>query len=85
MPREEAELMLTTALGESIPIWEEALIELTLGRGLMSIWTFFAEIADKFFLGLDFLHTYDASVALEPHTLRIGKEKLLISRSRSMS
>jgi hypothetical protein len=50
----------------------------------MSIWIFIAEVAFEFILGLDFLHTYDTSVVLGRHTLRLGNEELLLSRSRAM-
>jgi hypothetical protein len=54
------------------------LVELTLGRRVLSICLFIAEDTDEFILGLDVLRAYDASVDLGRHLLRLGKEELTL-------
>jgi hypothetical protein len=52
------------ASGKTIPILTEAFVELTLGWRPMMTWVFGAIVTDEFFLGLDVLHTHNASVDL---------------------
>jgi hypothetical protein len=55
---------------ETMPV-VEVLVLLTLGRRVLRIWVFVAEITDEFMLGLDVLRAYDASVDL----LRLGPKR----------
>jgi hypothetical protein len=47
-----------------IPILNEAFVEFTPGWRPLMTWVFVAIITDEFFLGLDVLHTHDASMDL---------------------
>jgi hypothetical protein len=47
-----------TALGDIIPLQNEALVELTLGRQAIRICVFVAEVSDEFILWLDILCVY---------------------------
>jgi hypothetical protein len=64
------------ALGETIPVVKEALVELTLGRRALKIWVFVAGITKEFILRLNVLRAYDASVDLGRHLLRMGQEEM---------
>jgi len=65
---------LAMASGQTIPIDKEALVELTLGRCVLNVWVFVADIVDDFILGLDVLRAYDASVNVGQGTLRLRGE-----------
>jgi hypothetical protein len=41
---------------------------------------FVASITDQFFLGLDVMHTHDASVVLRHRMLRLGDEEVPLQR-----
>jgi hypothetical protein len=73
---------LTTA-SEEFLILKEASGELKLGQGRMSIWVFVTGITDKFILGQDVLHTYDASVDWRCYMLQLGEVEILLSLSWS--
>jgi hypothetical protein len=55
---------LKTVSGETLPILKEVFLILTLGCRPLKIWVFVANITNELILGLDILHTYDASVDL---------------------
>jgi hypothetical protein len=71
---------LQTASGETIPVLKEAFVELNLGRRVLRLWVFVAEITDKFILGLDVLRAYDASVDLGRHMLRLDQKEVTLWR-----
>jgi hypothetical protein len=54
----------------------KALEEQTLGPSPIHIEVFVAEISDEFILGIDILHSYDTSVDLGRHMLRMGQKEL---------
>jgi hypothetical protein len=47
---------------------------LTQGPRPLKIWVFIANITNKFILGLDILHAYDASVDLGHQMLHVAEE-----------
>jgi hypothetical protein len=51
-------------------------VTLTLGRRPLEIWVFVTDITDELILGLDILHTYDASLDLGRQMLRLGEEEV---------
>jgi hypothetical protein len=51
-------------LGEAHPILKEVFLTLNLGRCPLQIQVFIKNITNKFILGLDILHAYNASVDL---------------------
>jgi hypothetical protein len=68
-----------TTSGETIPV-TESLVEQTLWRRALGIRVFVAEITDEFFLGLDVVRAYDASVDIGRHLQRLGQEKVTLWR-----
>jgi hypothetical protein len=68
--------MLQTVSGEAFPILKEVFLTLTLGLHPLKIWVFVEEINNEFILGLDILHTYDASVDIGQQMLRLAEEKV---------
>jgi hypothetical protein len=69
--------VLQTASGGTIPIVQEARVELTLGRRTLRIWVFDAEITDDYILKMDILRAYDASVDVGRHVLQLGQDEVL--------
>ena len=57
---------------------KEAFVDLTLVRRALRTWVFIAEITDGLILGLDVLLAYDASVDLERHLLRLGRQEVTL-------
>jgi hypothetical protein len=49
---------------------------MTLGQCALKVWVFVTDMTDEFILGLDILWTYDTSVVLGSHVLRLGQEKV---------
>jgi hypothetical protein len=67
---------LQTVCGGSLPILKEVLLTLTLGPRPLTMWVFFANIADELILGLDILRAYVASVAIGRQKLRLAEEEV---------
>jgi hypothetical protein len=65
-----------TVPGVTRPILKEVFLELNLGRRLLKIWIFVANIRDESILGLDILRAFDASVNLARQMLRLTEEAL---------
>jgi hypothetical protein len=65
---------LIMASGQTIPIDKEALVDLTLGRCVLNVWVFAADIVDDLILGLDVLRAYDGSVNVRQDALRLSGE-----------
>jgi hypothetical protein len=59
---------------EALSILKEVFLTLTLGQCPLKIWVIIANITNKFFLGLDILCTYDASVDQGHQTLYLSEE-----------
>jgi hypothetical protein len=68
--------VLQTASGETIPVVEEARVELTIGRRTLRSWVFVADITDDYILELDILLAYDASVDIGRRVLRLGRDEV---------
>jgi hypothetical protein len=66
--------ILQTAAGSTLPILNEALVKLTLGRRPITTRVFVANITDEFILALDVVYAHDASVDLRRHARRLGDE-----------
>jgi hypothetical protein len=78
MVRKTAKPTLHTADGiwGSFPILKEVFLTMTLGRRPLKILVFVTNITNEFILGLDILHTYDASVGLGHQTLHLAEEEV---------
>jgi hypothetical protein len=63
-------------LQKSLPILNEVLLTVTLGRRPLKIWIFVAHITNEFILGLDILCAYGASVDFWRQTLHLAEEKV---------
>jgi hypothetical protein len=85
MPERKPSLpyVLQTASGETIPVMKEAHVELTPGRCTLRTWELVADITDEFIPGLDMLQAYDASVDVERHMLRMGREEVTLWNPRA--
>jgi hypothetical protein len=68
--------MLQTVSGDTLPILKEVFLTLTLGWCPHKIWVFVAIVTNKFILGLDILHAYDASLNLGRQTLCLAEEEV---------
>jgi hypothetical protein len=64
------------ASGETLPLYKEALVQMTVGRSALRIWMFTVKIADDSILGLDVLRGYNAAVDLKHHVLGLDEEKV---------
>jgi hypothetical protein len=67
---------LQTVFGEALSVLKEVFLTLNLGRHLLKIWVFVANITKGFILGLDILRAYNASVDIGRQTLRLAEEKV---------
>jgi hypothetical protein len=54
---------------ETIPVLNEALVDLTLEWNTLKLWVFITKVMDMFILELDVLQAYDALVDLGCHVL----------------
>jgi hypothetical protein len=66
--------------GQTLPILKEAYVELTLGKRLLIIWVFVANIREEFTLGLDVMCAHKAVVDLGRHVLRLDDEEVPLRR-----
>jgi hypothetical protein len=62
--------------GQTLPIFKEALVKLTMGKCLLTAWVFVADITEEFTLGLDIMYAHNAVVDLRRHVLRLGDEEV---------
>ena len=79
--REEAEqsLHLADGLWRDHPSDERVPGRANSGTVICGVWVFVAEVTDDFILGLD-VRSYDASVDLGRHLLRLGQEEVTLWR-----
>jgi hypothetical protein len=77
--------VLQTASGATTPVVEEERVELTLGLRTLRIWVFVTYITDDFFLGLDILQAYNASVDVGRHVLRLGHDEVPVREPSTAS
>jgi hypothetical protein len=63
---------------EILPILKEPFVKLTLERRPQITWVFIASATDEFILGLDVMHTHDASVDLRCHMLQLDDEEVAL-------
>jgi hypothetical protein len=81
----ERELSQPYVLRETIPVFKEAHVELTMGRRTLRSWVFVADIKDDFVLGLDILRAYDASVDVGRRVLRLGQDEVPVRETPTES
>jgi hypothetical protein len=62
--------------GETLPISNDVLVELTLGQCSLTTWVFVISVIDKFILGLDVFCAYNLSVDLGCCVLWLGNEEV---------
>jgi hypothetical protein len=66
--------------GRTIPVFKEALAELTLGKRKLKLWVNVADITEEFSLGLDVMYVHDVVVDLKRHILRLDDEEVPLRR-----
>jgi len=77
--------VLQTAFAETIPVVNDALVQLTLRWRTLTIWVFIADIKDVFILGLDILRAYDASVDVGRPVLQLVREEVPVREAPTAS
>jgi hypothetical protein len=68
--------LLQTVSGETLPIFNEVFLTLTLGRRSLKMWVLVANITNESILGPDILRAYDPSVDLGRQALRFAEEEV---------